>query len=113
MGANESCKGFNLPCFRGNSEFESIEENKIENRKLYPCKARRSIVVTSSQGFTMMLRPTNDQPLNKKPTTWDALVTQATSLAGRVESEHPFVHDFGRQVSSRIARGLGALKNGP
>jgi hypothetical protein len=60
----------------------------------------------------MMLCPTNHQPANETPTTWDALA-QGTSLAGRVESEHPFAHDFGRQVSSRIARGLGALKNGP
>jgi hypothetical protein len=66
----------------------------------------------------MTLQLTSAQPSNKKPTMWDALA-QATSLVtritciGRVDSEHPFTHDFGCQVSSRIARGLGALKNGP
>ena len=61
----------------------------------------------------MMLSRTSDQPSSTKPTTWDALATQATSLAGRVDSEHLFAHDFGCQVTSRIARGLGTLKNGP
>jgi hypothetical protein len=63
----------------------------------------------------MMLCPTNDQPLNEKPTMWVARA-QGTSLAGLIESEHPFAHltqDSGHQVSSRIARGLGSLKNGP
>ncbi len=61
----------------------------------------------------MTPRLTNDQPLNKKPTMWASLATQATSLVGRVESEHPFTHSFGCLVTSRIARGLGTLKNGP
>ncbi|MEP7119486.1 MAG: hypothetical protein ABJE95_01040 [Byssovorax sp.] len=62
----------------------------------------------------MTLRPTNDQPLSKKPTTWDGLaLVQVAPLAGRVESEHPFAHGFGCQVASRIASGLGTLKNGP
>ena len=61
----------------------------------------------------MTLRPTSDQPLNEKSTMWNGLATQATSLAGRVDSEHPFAHAFGCQVTSRIARGLGILKNGP
>jgi hypothetical protein len=60
----------------------------------------------------MMLCPTSYQPSDKKPTTWDALA-QATSLAGRIESEHPFAHGFGCQASSRIALELGSLKNGP
>ena len=60
----------------------------------------------------MMLRPTNDQPFSKKPTTWDALA-QGTSFAGRVNSEHPFAHALGCQVASRSASGLGTLKHGP
>lgn len=60
----------------------------------------------------MTLRLTNEQPLNEKPTMWDGLV-QGASLAGRVDSGHPFAHASGCQVSSRIARGLGTLKNGP
>ena len=60
----------------------------------------------------MILQLTSAQPSNKKPTMWDVLA-QATSLVGRVDSEHPFTHDSGCQVPSRIARGLGTLKNGP
>jgi hypothetical protein len=61
----------------------------------------------------MMLLPTSDQPCSKKPTTWDALATQAKSSAGLCDREYPFAHASGYQVSSRIARGLGTLKNGP
>jgi hypothetical protein len=60
----------------------------------------------------MKLYLTSYQPSNKTPTMWDALA-QGTALAGRVDSEHPFAHTFGYQVASRIARGLGTLKNGP
>ena len=60
----------------------------------------------------MTLRPTNDQPLNKKSTTWDKLA-QVASLVGRVDSKHLFTHASSCQVTSRIARGLGTLKNGP
>jgi hypothetical protein len=60
----------------------------------------------------MMLSLINDQPLNETPTPWDALA-QAASLVGRVDSVHPFAHASGCQVTSRIARGLGTLKNGP
>ena len=60
----------------------------------------------------MKLCPTSYQPSDKKPTMWNALA-QGTYLAGRIESEHPFTQDSGRQASSRIARGLGSLKNGP
>ena len=66
----------------------------------------------------MTLQLTSAQPSNKKPTMWDALA-QAMSLVGRIgrigriDNEHPFTHDFGCLVPSRIARGLGSLKNGP
>ena len=60
----------------------------------------------------MMLTSTSDQPSSKKPTSWDALA-QGTSFAGRVDSEHPLSHASGCQGASRIARGLGTLKNGP
>ena len=59
----------------------------------------------------MMLCLTNDQPLNEKPTLWDGLAQVASSV-GRVDSEHPFTHSLGCPVPSRIARGLGSLKNG-
>ena len=60
----------------------------------------------------MTPRQANDQPLNKKPTTWDRLALVA-SLSGRVESGHHFAHASGCLISSRIALGLGSLKNGP